>query len=589
MGWKFNPFTGALDQTGSGGGGASYLDGEVEFFSDLPLSAATAPLDSAWLVRKPEGAWFLTKKHAGLYIRTATGGTDRNADYTYAGAGWPDVFSDANFTLYDDGDSSRNLKFQLSGISTGTTRTLTVPDGSGTIQLALVRSSSSMSSNVSLSAGRARHITYTLLGGSYQVTLPLTGNQSGDVCRFTNSVSSSSGAILTVARGNGSGGTVAITTLAVGQTATLFNSDGTQTGWTLDGVDTHAHAASEITSGTLDNARVNFAAPSAIGSTTPSTGAFTTLTANNGTLTASAPVLDLAQTWNNAAVTFTGLRFNATDTASAAASNLAEFQLNGTALAAIRKDGSFRVLGTGDRTLLAHPNFALSAVAGGAWFGVNTTISLSSAGNFVTAGGLIRLNDATSANPVELNRDAADTLAQRRTTNPQTFRLYNTTDAGLTNFERGFMRWSSNVLQIGTEKAGTGSARALEFQTDGTTRLALSTGGLVQFAGTTSSFPALKRSSTALQVRLADDSAFAPLECAGLTLNGNLTASTRNIVTDTTTGTRIGTGTTQLLGFWNATPAAQPAAVADATDAATVITQLNALLSRLRTIGIIAT
>lgn len=128
MPFKFNPFSGNFDQTGSGGGGASYLDGEVEFFSDLPLSAATAPLDSAWLVRKPEGAWFLTKKHAGLYIRTATGGTDRNADYTYAGAGWPDVFSDANFTLYDDADSTKNAKFQLSGISSGTTRTVTMPD-----------------------------------------------------------------------------------------------------------------------------------------------------------------------------------------------------------------------------------------------------------------------------------------------------------------------------------------------------------------------------------------------------------------------------------------------------------------------------
>lgn len=54
-------------------------------------------------------------------------------------------------------------------------------------------------------------------------------------------------------------------------------------------------------------------------------------------------------------------------------------------------------------------------------------------------------------------------------------------------------------------------------------------------------------------------------------------------------GFKIGTGTTQKIGFWNATPAVQPAAVADATDAATTQTQLNALLARLRTIGIIAT
>lgn len=209
------------------------------------------------------------------------------------------------------------------------------------------------------------------------------------------------------------------------------------------------------------------------------------------------------------------------------------------------------------------------------------------------------------------------------------------------------MRWNTNVLQIGTEAGGTGSgARAIMFVTNGTNRWAIGGGGgslvaqgafpmettgyiragegatagyqigngsfvrllsssagillltqaegtsdfgRLQFGGTTSSFPALKRSSTTLQVRLADDSAFAPFECAGLTLNGNLTASTRNIVTDTTTGTRIGTGTTQLLGFWNAAPSAQPAAVADATDAASTQARLNDLLARLRTIGIIAT
>jgi hypothetical protein len=44
----------------------------------------------------------------------------------------------------------------------------------------------------------------------------------------------------------------------------------------------------------------------------------------------------------------------------------------------------------------------------------------------------------------------------------------------------------------------------------------------VMFGGTTSSFPALKRSSTTLQVRLANDSDFAPLACGALTATGNL-------------------------------------------------------------------
>lgn len=62
-----------------------------------------------------------------------------------------------------------------------------------------------------------------------------------------------------------------------------------------------------------------------------------------------------------------------------------------------------------------------------------------------------------------------------------------------------------------------------------------------------------------------------------------------NITVGTTTGTKIGTATTQKIGFYNTTPVVQPTAVANATDAATVITQLNALLARMRDLGLIAT
>jgi len=66
-------------------------------------------------------------------------------------------------------------------------------------------------------------------------------------------------------------------------------------------------------------------------------------------------------------------------------------------------------------------------------------------------------------------------------------------------------------------------------------------------------------------------------------------ADAGHITVGTTTGTKFGTATTQKLGFYNATPVVQPTAVADATTAVDVITQLNALLAKLRTIGIIAT
>jgi hypothetical protein len=84
MAFKFNPFTGTLDQTGSGGG-ASYIDGEVQNFSALPETIGTPAVDSAYLVREAEGTWLLARKPAGIYIRTADTGV-RADDWTHASA-----------------------------------------------------------------------------------------------------------------------------------------------------------------------------------------------------------------------------------------------------------------------------------------------------------------------------------------------------------------------------------------------------------------------------------------------------------------------------------------------------------------------
>ena len=42
-------------------------------------------------------------------------------------------FSDATFTLQDDGDATKQARFQLSGITTATTRTYTLPNVSGSV------------------------------------------------------------------------------------------------------------------------------------------------------------------------------------------------------------------------------------------------------------------------------------------------------------------------------------------------------------------------------------------------------------------------------------------------------------------------
>jgi hypothetical protein len=71
----------------------------------------------------------------------------------------------------------------------------------------------------------------------------------------------------------------------------------------------------------------------------------------------------------------------------------------------------------------------------------------------------------------------------------------------------------------------------------------------------------------------------------GLGRNGE----SKGVKESSTTGTKIGTATTQKIGFFDKTPVVQPIAVADATDAASAITQLNALLARMRDLGLIAT
>jgi hypothetical protein len=71
--------------------------------------------------------------------------------------------------------------------------------------------------------------------------------------------------------------------------------------------------------------------------------------------------------------------------------------------------------------------------------------------------------------------------------------------------------------------------------------------------------------------------------------NGLTITDAHNIVVGTTTGTKIGTATSQKLGFFNATPVVQPASTsADATDLATAITLVNNLKAKLISLGLIA-
>jgi hypothetical protein len=81
-----------------------------------------------------------------------------------------------------------------------------------------------------------------------------------------------------------------------------------------------------------------------------------------------------------------------------------------------------------------------------------------------------------------LARDTNNVLAQRNGVNAQTFRLYNTyTDAS--NYERSVLNWSGNELFIGTQSAGTGGNRNVQFVRNNTTIISFSNTALTVHTG----------------------------------------------------------------------------------------------------------
>jgi hypothetical protein len=183
-----------------------------------------------------------------------------------------------------------------------------------------------------------------------------------------------------------------------------------------------------------------------------------------GTVTANNPVLSATQTWNNAAVTFTGWQLNVTDTASNGNSLLMDLQVGGSSQMSISKSGTLTVgnsAGVGGLRITnsggTQPLMQRNAADGG------IIITTTSGPNNVWING-------PSGVGVAITTDAANVLAQRAGVNAQTFNIYNTfTDAS--NFERGFIGWSASVLQIGTTGNGTGVPdRDVEISTGSVTR-----------------------------------------------------------------------------------------------------------------------
>ncbi len=502
------------------------------------------------------------------------------ADWTYLGA-FPEVNADANWELYNSTDPTKELKFDLSGLPTATIRTVTGPAGNGQMM-------------VSGQAGS--FTTLTANNGTLTASAPVLDLEQtwDDEAVFTASISSTTMTVTAVTSG----------TIKIGQALTSSGS---------------------ISTGT----RIT---------------AFGTGTGGAGTYT-----VDLSQNRASATITarmlFNALNVNVVDTSSSANSTLCDLKTGGVSKFSVLKDGTvnlgfptvsgtwtFRNASTNSARLDrngVNVLFLRLQAAGISRLGLNSEMSL--------AWG------SSSVEDLHLYRDAAGELAQRNGLNEQTFRIYNTFTSA-TNHERGFLKWSSNVFQIGTEKgSGGGTARALEFQTDGVTRytLAATTGQLssqnsrfvVDDANTAVHVGNTPRislygasanqqlavgsavdirwsntgrsdQSTSFNISLARDADGILAQRAGATAQTwriyNTVSGTNNVNFDrvnfrwasnefiidaeaggtgTLRGIKIGSATSSLLGFYGATPVDQPATVADPAGGGTVDTEARTAIN----------
>ena len=178
------------------------------------------------------------------------------------------------------------------------------------------------------------------------------------------------------------------------------------------------------------------------------------------------PLVDWSAVWNSGGTTFTGIRFDVTDTASAAGSLLMDLRVGGASKANINKSGVLSILSingiSGEYSeIRISTNFAgndPSVTAGGTGA---QGVSVRSQGAYAWTSSATT-SEFTSRD-LFLVRDAADTLAQRRGVNAQAFRIYGTyTDAS--NFERLSLSAAPGGYIINTQVLGTGVVKTLSIR-----------------------------------------------------------------------------------------------------------------------------
>lgn len=169
--------------------------------------------------------------------------------------------------------------------------------------------------------------------------------------------------------------------------------------------------------------------------------------------------------------------------------------------------------------------------AGGDVFNVTNGGTLTVAGNLLfTPDGTVDIGNSAALRPRDVNLSRNLSMGGNLT-------------LGATNFQL----WSGNIVLRAR------SSGVITISNSAETDM-----GRLQFGGTTSSFPSIKRSATALNFRLADDSADAPITAAAATFSGALTVPGVTTAALTSTGTFTSGAGAQVGTLTNAPAAGNP-------------------------------
>jgi hypothetical protein len=475
MAWKYNPFTNTFDLAGEKYG-SRYLDGEVEYHADLPVAVGSPAVGVAYLVQKSSGVWFVNRKARGIWERT--GNTGALSDWEYTGT-YRDVFDDEVFRLYNGGaggDVTKELAFDLSDISPATTRTLKVPNASGTVVLhehtgdiELMSAANGiifrngLGERVRLTLGADNQLVRTILpillilGMALSTSAQIARDLGLDASRrvvtgtntpiaFTNAITSTSSATF------GSfvvGGTNANTNAEVYSPSgiTFSNADAAaQTLW-------RSNTWNAL--GSLPSGAAALGTPAlADGSGGTAFSTPTRWTVTSGTVTSNAPALDASQTWSNAATTFRGINLAISNVASSNSSTAINVIQNNTNVFQVFANGV-----VGATSYSAAGNVFGSILLGGSSVSIAAMMVQQGSGGYATIGDALYFGWSSSGNlsaahDLRLFRDAAGSKGQRNGTNSQTNNIYGSF-SNSTNYRRLSMGMSNNgTAFIRPESAG---------------------------------------------------------------------------------------------------------------------------------------